>query len=218
MIVVQAPYRVHGVEEVAPGLFVLSFDRNGLVFETGQYLSLGIPGHRKEREYSIYSSESDTHLAVLIKVVPEGAMSSKLVELKQGDLLHVSGPYGYFLLKPSLDAGVPLLWIATGSGVSPFHSFASTYPVSEYHLFHGTRTLNERVLVRDFPPKSVVSCVSGESGGDFHGRVTTYLSTWELDRSTHVFLCGNCDMIYDAFDLLQAKGIPAAQILTEVYY
>jgi ferredoxin--NADP+ reductase/benzoate/toluate 1,2-dioxygenase reductase subunit len=218
MVVSQAPFRVHGVEEVAPGLFVLSFDRNGLEFETGQYVSLGIPGHRKEREYSIYSSETDPHLAVLIKVVPEGAISSKLVELKQGDLLHVSGPYGYFLLKPSLMAEVPLLWIATGSGVSPFHSFASTYPGSEYHLFHGTRTLSENALVRDFPRDRVVSCVSGEPGGDYHGRVTNYLSTWPIEKSTHVFLCGNCDMIYDAFDLLQAKGIPAAQILTEVYY
>jgi ferredoxin--NADP+ reductase/benzoate/toluate 1,2-dioxygenase reductase subunit len=40
----------------------------------------------------------------------------------------------------------------------------------------------------------------------------------EVSPETNAFLCGNCDMIYEAFDLLQDKGLPAAQIHTEVYF
>ncbi|MEI8092852.1 MAG: FAD-binding oxidoreductase [Spirochaetales bacterium] len=218
MTVSQATNRVLGVERLAPGIFVLRFERKGLKFETGQYLSLGLPGLRKEREYSIYSGEADPELSVLVKEVPSGEISPQLAKLKPGDALNVSGPFGYFLLRPTIGPGYPLLWIATGTGISPFRSFARSLPETDYVLLHGTRSLEETVLSSGFARSQTVSCVSGSPGGTYHGRVTGYLSTMELSPLTRVFLCGNCDMIYDAFDLLQAKGIPAGQIFTEVYY
>ncbi len=193
--------RVLGLETLAPGVFVLHLDRQ-----------------RKEREYSVYSGEADSTLSVLIKEIPDGVVSHQLARLRPGDSVSVSGPYGYFLLEPSMKARVPLLWVATGTGISPFHSFARTYPDAPYRLLHGVRTVAERRLSRGFDPAKVITCVSAEPGGDFFGRVTRKLPELDLSPSTHAFLCGNCDMIYEAFDLLQARGIPAGQIFTEVYY
>ena len=48
--------------------------------------------------------------------------------------------------------------------------------------------------------------------------MTEYLETLEIPRETNAFLCGNCDMIYEVFDMLQAKGLPTANIHTEVYF
>ena len=58
--------RVLANERLGPGCFLLTFERAGLQFQTGQYLSLGIPGHREQREYSIYSGENDPFLSVLV--------------------------------------------------------------------------------------------------------------------------------------------------------
>jgi len=209
--------RVLARQELGPGGFVLTFERAGLKFQTGQYLSLGIPGHREQREYSIYSGEGDEHLSVLIKEVPEGMVSRRLARLIPGDLVHVDGPFGYFTLDAARKSGAPLMFLATGTGISPFHSFVTTHPGLEYTLLHGVRHQADLALQEGFDPAKVVGCVSREEG-PFRGRVTEKLKTLKVDPATHAFLCGNCDMIYEAFDLLRAAGVSSDRISTEVYF
>jgi ferredoxin--NADP+ reductase len=213
-----AEVRVLANQPLGPGGFLLTFERPGFVFQTGQYLSLGIPGHREQREYSIYSGEAEPHLTVLIKEVPEGLVSRRLAKLVPGDFVHVDGPFGYFTLGPALKAGAPLVFLATGTGISPFHSFVMTYPDLDYTLLHGVRHAADLVLESDFDPAKVHSCVSREEGGTFRGRVTDKLVDLSVDPRSHVFLCGNCDMIYQAFDLLRAAGVASDRISTEVYF
>ena len=61
-------------------------------------------------------------------------------------------------------------------------------------------------------------CTSRDQQGDFNGRVTDYLKQKSLDSDTLVYLCGNCDMIYDVYDLLTSRGFPSGNIKTEVYF
>ena len=84
-------------------------------------------------------------------------------------------------------------------------------------MIHGTARADEAYEAEYYGDK-YFHCVSREEGGDFSGRVTDYLATLEIAPETNAFLCGNCDMIYEAFDLLQDKGLPTAQIHTEVYF
>lgn len=199
--------------------FLLTFERPpGFSFQSGQYLSLGVPGHREQREYSIYSGTQEPHLTVLIKEVEGGLVSRRLSQLNPGDLVHVDGPFGYFLLAPALATADPLLLVSTGTGISPFHSFIQTEPNLKYTLLHGVRILADTVLEEGFPANRMVRCVSRESGGDVQGRVTDALKTMTLSPKTHAFLCGNCDMIYEAFDLLRQSGISSERIYTEVYF
>ena len=55
----------------------------------------------------------------MIKVYPEGKFSSLLSdgELKEGDELEVTGPYGVFTLRANSDR--PLLFIGGGAGMAP---------------------------------------------------------------------------------------------------
>jgi ferredoxin--NADP+ reductase/benzoate/toluate 1,2-dioxygenase reductase subunit len=205
-------------EPLGPGGFLLTFERPNLKFHTGQYLSLGIPGHREQREYSIYSGEDEDVLTVLIKEVPEGLVSRRLAALKPGDGLHVDGPFGYFTLEAALKSHAPLLFIATGTGISPFHSFAKTYPGLEFTLLHGVRHAADLALERDLDAARLIPCVSREDTSAFRGRVTDRMRTLAIDPHTHAFLCGNCDMIYDAFDLLRSCGVASDRISTEVYF
>lgn len=205
-------------EPLGPGGFLLTFERPGLSFQTGQYLSLGIPGFREQREYSIYSGEAENFLTVLVKEVPQGLVSRRLAALRPGDPVHVDGPFGYFTLDQARKTSAPLLFLATGTGISPFHSFVKTYPGLDYTLLHGIRHAADLALERDFDPGNVVSCVSREPGGGFQGRITQRLKSMTVDPQTHAFLCGNCDMIYEAFDLLRAAGVSSDRIYTEVYF
>ena len=61
-------------------------------------------------------------------------------------------------------------------------------------------------------------CTSRDQEGDFHGRVTDYLRQKEVNSDTLVYICGNCNMIYDVYDLLSSRGFPSGNIKTEVYF
>ena len=213
-----AEVRVLANEPLGPGGFLLSFERSDLRFQTGQYLSLGIPGQREQREYSIYSGEAEDVLTVLVKEVPQGLVSRRLAALAPGDRLHVDGPFGYFTLEAARKSQAPLLFVATGTGISPFHSFTRTYPDLDFTLLHGVRHTADQALERDFVPGRLISCVSREDGPAFRGRVTDRMKSLSIDPRTHAFLCGNCDMIYDAFDLLRSCGVSSDRISTEVYF
>jgi len=48
--------------------------------------------------------------------------------------------------------------------------------------------------------------------------VTDYLRATPIDSSARYYLCGNCDMIYEVFDILQQGGVAVEQISAEVYF
>jgi len=213
-----ADVRVLGNQRLGPSSFLLTFERPAWSFQTGQYVSIGVPDHREQREYSLYSGENEASLTVLVKEVENGLVSRRLAAAQPGDKLHVDGPFGYFTLEAPLKSGGPLLFLATGTGISPFHSYVTTHPGLDYTLLHGVRHAAELALQRDFGGSRLVSCVSREPGGTFQGRITERLKSMEVHPSTHAFLCGNCDMIYEAFDLLRAAGVSSDRIYTEVYF
>jgi ferredoxin--NADP+ reductase/benzoate/toluate 1,2-dioxygenase reductase subunit len=49
-------------------------------------------------------------------------------------------------------------------------------------------------------------------------RVTDYMAENPINPDTLCYLCGNCDMIYDVFDILEKQGIKSTNIFTEVYF
>lgn len=191
-------------------------ERNGLSFQTGQFIILKFGAD--QREYSVYSSETDDFLEVLVREVDGGKISGKLKKLQPGTEVHVEGPFGFFKFNPERFPSKKFLFIATGTGISPFHSFVKTYPDLNYQLIHGVRFKNEAYEHADFGVERVTLCTSGEPGGDFYGRVTDYLFSVKPDADTNCFLCGNSEMIYEVFDMLTGKGIPVSNIYSEVYF
>ena len=204
--------------ELSHGCFVLRLERGDLRFEPGQYVILGAPGWRDRREYSVYSGPDDPFLELLVKEIPEGLVSRKLHALDPGDTLEVEGPLGYFTIPSEARADGRFLFVATGTGIAPFHCFARAYPQLDYHLLHGVRHATERHEHESYPPERYTACVTGEPGGDYRGRVTHYLQRCELHPDTLCYLCGNCDMIFEAFDILQRRGVAPEHLHAEVYF
>ncbi len=204
------------VRKLTDSTAVVRFERHGLTFEPGQYIRVGIEDDPEIRDYSVYSGGDAEHIEVLVRRVEDGLVSKQLCDLTPGEIVSVGGPYGHFKLTDDV-RGASLLFVATGTGISPYHSFVESYADLDYRLIHGTARLEE-AYESAFYGDRYFHCVSREEGGDYKGRVTDYLRSLDLSRETQAFLCGNCDMIYEAFDLLQEKGLPTANIHTEVYF
>ena len=119
--------------------YVLRTDRGGMEFEAGQYLSLGLPGSAEKREYSIYSGVDEDFLEVLVKEIDDGVVSKQLKHLQPGAKAEMDGRFGFFTLGMDLRSGQKIIFIASGTGVAPFHSFINSYPSLNYTLIHGVK-------------------------------------------------------------------------------
>ena len=210
-------YRLHQIRQLTPDAYVMRFDRNGMNFKAGQHITLGIPGNNQVREYSIYSTEKDPSLEVLIKEVENGLVSKQLRKLIPGEILDVDGPFGYFTLEEQ-SLHKRFLFIATGTGIAPFRSITGSYPGLNYTLLHGVRYVDEAYERHYYASNRFVLCTSRDNQGDYYCRVTEYLKQISLDCETMAYLCGNCDMIYEVYDLLTSRGLPSGNIKTEVYF
>jgi len=208
--------KVLTVRPLTESVAVLRFERHDLQFDPGQYIRVGVEGDAEIRDYSIYSGAETDYLEVLVRRVEEGLVSKQLCDLKPGDEVSVGGPYGHFKLTEDI-LEKPLVFVSTGTGISPFHCFVASHSELNYRLLHGT-SFGLEAYDADHYGEHYFHCVSREDGGAYRGRVTEYLNTLEIAPETEAFLCGNCDMIYEAFDLLQNMGLPTAQIHTEVYF
>lgn len=210
-------HRVLSNRDLSPTAYLLKFTREGIDFAPGQYLTVGRAGSLALREYTVYSSPDDPDLEVLVKEIPEGLVSRALRRAEPGDPLDVEGPFGAFLLPPS-PPGTPLLFVATGTGISPFHCLVRSRRGLDYRLLHGVREISELYEREVFEPRRFVACVSRGEGGDFRGRVTGYMRAHAPSPDVRVYLCGSADMIYEAMGILRGCGVSRERIAVETYY
>lgn len=210
-------HKVHEKRELTESTFVLRFDRHGLNFQAGQHILVGKSTDDEMREYSIYSGENNDFLEILVKEVEDGMVSKQLKKLKPMDTIEVEGAVGFFRISKD-DLNKKFLFIASGTGIAPFHSFVNTYPDLDYTLLHGIRTTEEAYESDGYKDGRYISCTTKDPKGNFKGRVTDYLKKNKVSKDTLVYLCGNSNMILDAKDILESHGLTHENIHTEVYF
>lgn len=197
--------------------FKLRLERNGLEFEPGQHVYLGFEGERASREYSIYSAKHEDYLDFLVKAVDDGKFSIRLKEQKPGDRISIQGPYGFFTL-PEHTENDEFIFIASGTGIAPFHSIIMSNPGLNYRIIHGIRLMEDAYDFENYKSDKQVLCISREESQFYHGRVTDYLAENELSTQAYYYLCGNSAMIEDVQGILEERGINPMHIKTEVYF
>lgn len=205
-------------EEIEKGVFVLSFSPVS-PFHPGQILAVTLsPGDRAPRLYSICSGNREKEMSILFNVVPGGELTSKLAELKRGDSIYCSAPYGRFRIGDE-----PSVWIANGTGIAPFISKIASGGGDKAMLIQGGRESGSFYfsrLLKKVLGDRYVKCSTRESGEEyFSGRLTAYLSeTKELPADYKYYLCGSSLMVVEARDILISKGIPFNNIVSEIYF
>jgi ferredoxin/flavodoxin---NADP+ reductase len=211
-------HKITGIRHLTESTFVLRFDRGGLDFKAGQHLIVGLEGELDQREYSVYSGEKDDYLEILVREVIKGNVSPRLKNCEPGQMLQVNGPFGSFGIEKFDLAARKMLFIATGTGISPFHSFVRSYPGINYTIIHGVRYKNEAYERKDYDPDRYILCTSKETNSGFKGRVTKFISGYPVKADMLFYLCGNNSMIYEVYHILRDKGIADEKIITEVYF
>lgn len=177
--------RVLRVETLTPTIkaFHLALD-TPITFQAGQYVQVRMPGLEGTRAFSIANAPDAqgqaTEIELNVRLVPGGAGTTWMHEnLKEGDSLPISGPYGRFFVRRS--AGLPMLFMAGGSGLSSPLSMilellesGCDAPIT---LVYGQRSRDElyydarlRELAERYPNFEYVPSLSDEpEGSDWQG-------------------------------------------------
>jgi len=211
-------HKLINIINLTDSTYILQIEKNGLSFEAGQHILLGMENDPNQREYSIYSGINDKYLEVLIKEVSDGTVSKQLKDIKIGEMLNVEGPLGFFGLNKEKITSGKFLFVASGTGIAPFHSMINSYPNLNYKILHGIRHSEEKYGYKDYVDDNYVACTTRDEKGDFNGRVTDYIKQNDFDNDTICYFCGNFKMIREAMDLLESKGIANDQLHAEVYF
>ena len=211
-------HKVIDIRNLSSTAYALRLELNNFKFKPGQCVNIGLKGSGVNREYSSYSGIDDPYLEFLIKEVPGGSVSPTLRKLTPGAEVDLHGPYGSFVIDPEIVKSSQFVFIGTGTGIAPFHSFVRTFPKLDYQIINGIRNVDERYDDQDYNPSRLICCVSREKWSGFNGRVTDYLKQMEIPLDKVYYLCGNQGMIYDAYDILRNAGVSGDQIFTEAFF
>lgn len=126
--------------------------KNAFKFKPGQYVNLRlmIDGREERRSYSISTSPDQELIAVTVKKVQGGKVSTYLTEhLEAGRHLDVSFPEGNFTVKAQHELSRNHYMFSAGSGITPLMSMIKTLleeePRSVIYLLYGNR--NEESII-----------------------------------------------------------------------
>ena len=155
-----------------------------ITFQAGQYVNLHIPGEGNTRAFSIASAPAQRNeIELNIRRVPGGMGTAWVHEqLRAGERVKISGPYGRFFLRHSEHQAHDLgyLILAGGSGLSSPRSMilellanGCEQPIT---LVYGQRSREElyyddefRALAAQHPHFTYIPAISGEDRGDWQG-------------------------------------------------
>jgi len=214
---------LHNVIEVtwySDGIYRLCLERNGLEFQPGDCVALFGQDGKVSRPYSIASGVNEDHLHFIIRRMPGGEVSEFLAGLAPGDSVKVSPPFGWF--RPgSVSDEAPFVFLATGTGISPFMAHFRSYPDRRpAALLYGVREPADAVeldrLSNLTPVQVAVS--REEAPGYHHGRITDLLPDMPLSAEHHYFLCGLDTMIDEVTNWLEAREVPITHIHRECFF
>lgn len=201
----------------------------------GQFLtfSLNIGGKPVKRSYTIASSPTQSHYcAVTVKREEDGMVSRYLHdEVKEGDLLELSAPFGKFVFTGEESDSIVL--IAGGVGITPMMS-AVRYLTdigwrSDIYFLFACRTTDDFIFRRELeqlqlihPNLHVHASMTREPGavwmglkGYFTTEIINHLVPGIADRRVHV--CGPPPMMDAMLANLAALGVAEDFIFTEAF-
>ena len=163
--------------------------------------------------------------------LPPGKASSYLFNLKPGDMVTISGPYGEFFIK---DTKREMVYVGGGAGMAPMRSHL-------YHLFHTVKTRDRKIsywygarskremfyddnfkdIEKNFQNFSYNVALSealpednweGMTGFIHSALLENYLKDHEEPEEIEYYLCGPPMMIAAVQKMLDSLGVPEEMI------
>ena len=227
----ESPMLTHDIREVNMSLI----EPGSISQRPGQYVQILAPGPDGDvfRAYSISSPvyQAD-RVQLMVRIVPGGVASTYLHNVKPGEEVTFTGPFGEFQL--SADPETEIVCVGGGCGMAPMkniiYSLYDTWPNRSCWLFFGCRGKGD-VFYRDeflalaakHPNLKVIYALSdpldpgeewGGETGFIHLAVDKHL---EQIRKRQAFLCGPPPMIDAVTEVLQSKGMKDEQVFYDKF-
>ncbi len=206
-----------------------------MAFEPGQYVQLVRPMPDRApavtRAYSLAAPPSDKgFIELMIRRVPDGLMSVWVHEhLTVGDAISLAGPFGEFSLS---NRKLPMIWVAGGSGMSPFwsmvHHLREVGNSRRVLFFFGAVGLRDlflmdewRALEAELDWLEFIPAISGDEqewDGE-RGLITEVIECHmkTLNLPAEAYLCGSPGMCNAAYNVLTANGVNEKMIFFDKF-
>jgi ferredoxin-NADP reductase len=230
---------------LAPSVRHLAFvreDGQALPFVPGQFLQIHfeVQGKPLRRSYSIANYAGDPlnpagDIEIAVSYVPGGVATELLSNLREGESIEASGPYGRFCLHDN-DTNARYLLVATGTGVTPYRAMLPLLAALqakrgiEVCVFYGARNEQELLYAAEFdafaarvPGFRFIPCFSRAPrtparADDRRGYVQQAVAEFAPHAERDIaYLCGNPNMVDACFAALKEAGLPIPHIRREKY-
>lgn len=227
--------RIDNLTPTIKGIWIKLDGGEALDFQAGQYVNLQLPSEIGVRAFSLANPPSTgDEIELNIRIVPGGAGTTWIHnELKVGDRINLTGPYGRFYVHKS--ANLPSLFMAGGSGLSSPRSMildllqeGSPHPIT---LVYGARNRQELyyhdeflALAEKYPQFTYVPALSDEPADSdwsgFRGFVhEAAREKFDNDFRGHkAYLCGPPIMIEACITALMQGRLFERDIYTEKFF
>lgn len=168
--------------------------------------------------------------------VPAGIASSYIFNLKPGDKVTMSGPYGDF--HPIMNSTNEMMWVGGGAGMAPLRAqimhLTKTIGLTnrKMNYFYGARALNEVFYLEDFlqiekefpnfkfhlaldrsDPAADAAGVSYTAGFVHNVIYETYLKNHEAPEDIEYYMCGPGPMSKAVGKMLDDLGVPPKNLM-----
>jgi ferredoxin--NADP+ reductase len=229
--------RVTNVHHWSDKLFSFTTTREpSLRFENGQFImvALEVAGRRLARAYSIASANYEDELEFYSIKVPDGPLTSRLQNIREGDTVLLSSKPTGTLVVRDLRPGRRLFLLSTGTGFAPFASLIKDPAVYERFaqviVVRGARTVRDLAygdsVIGRLRADPLLADMVGAQLLDYptvtrepfvhQGRITALLESGKLcadlglpaldPANDRVMVCGGPAMLKDLRELLNRSG------------
>lgn len=198
----------------------------------GQFTELRVPHDNPDdrgikRWFTLSSAPFDEQIAITTKISEPGStFKQALLDLQPDTEVTFAEPMGDFVLPR--DNAIPLIFVAGGIGITPFHSMlAWVAKHEEYHnikLIYAVNNEDEIVFQDTFDeagvnPIIIVNNPSDEWGGE-RGRISAdhILKLTEPDEDALIYLSGPESLVEDMQKGLIKLKIAKERILTDFFH
>lgn len=207
-------------------------------YTPGQFITIHFKHEGKDlkRSYSIANEPGQNNqIEFAAGYFEQGPGTQFLYNLKPGDIINISGPFGRLVLKDELPGRYIL--VATSTGITPYRAMLGELrnrleqnPQLRVVILQGVQRREEilyaeefRNFARQYPQATFMPYLSRQTAEELQdnehtGYVQHAFPKLDL-KPQHdvVYLCGNPGMIDEAFNYLKEQGFAMQQIIREKY-
>lgn len=226
---------------VTPNILHLNFlreDEKALDFIPGQFITFLFTdqdGKIRRRSYSVSSIPNETNeIEIAISYLKNGIASENLFHMQEGETFEAIGPAGRLILR---DEKVRKLILAgTGTGIAPYRAMLpqidqmiTQQHFDEVHILLGAQKREDALYQSDFLRYEHKNnkihfhlCLSREKTlqkpYEQKGYIQTHFKAFNLlPEEDVIYLCGNPNMVDEAYQLLLKDAFDIKRIRREKY-